>query len=393
MLFEKIGINYKKGHLTQLRICGKTVIQIEHIFDENNPLSKDLKITCPLFKKETNNKKVFYLKVNSKNYKTSMKCIEQWLDVANKMDADYYFICDDKDLERNILKTINFPNADIKFITSDRTILKSTLKKICSVSHLNAAYATLTAYKHSETNGIKNFWCIDADSIYIFAQTNDIVKSLTRAENIAENQDLHALTLDTERSSCLGLKWNFGVTYVRHNQDEYGNGYEAYLKSIVPKKLLEYYRIMLGLNHTKSSLSDIFSYLKATSLLKLATFNMTNIFVINWNLCNFDDISRMICTGTTDKTQHVPFYDALLFKPAGIKVADDVITIDLKFTQNYNRNYVSKILLESAHNLISTQQRVSATQMKSTITFQNMPSKESPKGLKSKIANLFKNKK
>lgn len=365
MIFKNFKVNYAKGELKLLQVFGKTILSIEHLRDSENKYNQAIKINTPLFKKFDSQKRIFYLKVSKKNYGYSLICLQQWIDLIEKMNADFYFICDDEDLKETILKNIRFYNNDIKFLKSDRKTFKPLLDKLCSDFLHNIAFAHLTAYSHAKKNNIEDYWDIDADDIYLFTNTDNLEKIIKSAEEKAKEQNIDIFSLDTKHSANLGLLWSFGATYIKSSVD-----LTNVLKTVNPVNLIDYYSHFFGKNNRTSGLNEVFTYIKAVNLLKIRTFNVPNLYCMNWGMCNFKDFPRML-----QHTQNDNLIDLPLFKIFKNKEYDKprcgIITLnDINLHEFNSENLMKKFLFNHAEYTFACKKEADNTKMK-TIIFKN----------------------
>lgn len=382
MFFKSIKVNYRKGILKQVKFCGKTVLQYEKTVDEENPYTKEIQITFPFKKKPNIDKKMFYLKVNNRNYGYSIMCLQQWINLIEQMDADYYIICDDEEVEKTILENISFSKSDIKFIKSDRKTYSPLLNMLCSKMFHNKAFAHLTAYTHAKSNNIKYYWDIDADDIYLFMSTKKLQELLEKAEEIAIEKNFHALSYDTDRSATLGLTWKMGITFVKVADE-----FDELLYSVNPIDLRNYYLNYFA--QKSSDLNGIFTYLKALGIMWLGTFNAPNVYCLNWGMCNFRDFSRMLQVADLPN-EILPVHDMLdKNRTQKHELSPDIISIDISMPKNLSKNIMNNMLLNYSNYLDICLRRSNQIVM-NNIIFKNTLKSPSKQTILSKIKKLFK---
>lgn len=218
------------------------------------------------------NQPVMYFKIDRMS-DFAKPCIQHWVNIACHMRADYYFICDNKFLKYHILRTVNFPGADIKFMPSSRRPLKSICKALCVPYWENATYAHLTPFYHAKKCGAKRFWAIDADDTMICLQHKRVVEILKAVQAKANENDMSAISLDIWRSRTLGRHWSWGIAYVNDNVDFY-NIFDSNpdLSWTTP-----YQEIDVNFN-----LDWFFTYLKDFKKIKIETFFVENMQFIHW---------------------------------------------------------------------------------------------------------------
>lgn len=209
-----LKVNHKK--IRQIKLFDIPLLEIESF--QNGSVKKHLWKWFPLCKKQECTKKpVMYLKIN-KTDDTSLKCLQQWIDVAYKMENPFYILCDKKELKQKILKNIIFQNKNVYFLQSNRgPLLTRIVKNLVSSFWKKATYAHLTTFFHTARLGIDSFWNIDADDTAFLCQTAEIASILQKAQEYAVSHKLNALSLDMHTSRSLGKHWSFGITYIQNN--------------------------------------------------------------------------------------------------------------------------------------------------------------------------------
>lgn len=225
------------------------------------------------------NQKIFYLKVN-RDILVSYSCIDYWLEIAYKMDAFVYFICDNNYLKWNIIKNCKFFNNNFIFVKSKRRKSRKIVKYFPELRWQNVGSAILTPFFHSVKNNYLNTWHIDADDMMFLNNSSDIINAIYKVENYANINDLDAINLDTITSNWYGMQWAFGFVYVRNAQKciqkciknrNYKNNF----------KIIEEYK----LHYINSNISDnidlLFTILRDTNQLNLKTFYIENSVFIH----------------------------------------------------------------------------------------------------------------
>lgn len=272
-LFEKIKIRLKNGKSTQFRICDIPVLQISEAKGKK-------KIILPFFNKHEINKNtpVFYLKVNSQADYLFL-CLQHWIKVIDSIGADYYILCDNKKIERNILKKIIFPNSNIKFIKSNKSsYLKKIVKTIASPFWVNATYANLTTFLHAKQNGITSFWNIDADDTLFCISPEKNAILLNKVKEYAEKNNIDAFSFDMHMSRTKGKHWSFGITYTRTAI----NWFEIFNKN----KDTSWRNNYLDFD-TNFNLDWFFTHLRNSKIAKCETFYVENVrFIHQGDLIN-----------------------------------------------------------------------------------------------------------
>lgn len=159
-----------------------------------------------------------YLKVNRMSYYAAL-CVQQWVDVAYSMRAEYYIVCDNKQLEYHLLRNVIFPDENIRFMTSMRKRLGHISRTLADGQWEKAACAHLTPFYHAKDMGKSKFWNIDADDTMFCLQNNRIARVLEMVQTTADSNEYSSLSLDMWRSVSHGRHWSCGVMYVNDNVD------------------------------------------------------------------------------------------------------------------------------------------------------------------------------
>lgn len=225
-------------------------------------------------KKEVENldKKVFYFKVNRQADYTLM-CIQHWVNTIRYFDCDFYFVCDNKRLERDIVRYICFKDTNIKFIRSQRKQLKKIANNLYTKYWKNATYAHLTPFYHAKEHAFKQYWTIDADDTMFLLNPPRVAEILERVETLAKQRNTTALSLDMWRTRTHGKHWSLGVVYIRDNVD-----------------LCHYFEETTSLDWTKAyeqidvafNVDWYFNYLKDSKNVAIETFYVENAYFIHW---------------------------------------------------------------------------------------------------------------
>ena len=269
-IFKKVFIKYLNVY--RIYFLGLPIIDIS-LFPTHNTLSFYKK------PKPYKNQKIFYLKVNRWHI-TAFHSINYWLELANKMDAFVYFVCDNKDFQYSILYECKFFNKDFIFINSDRVTMKKVVKIFSKGKWQNVANAIFTPFIHSVKNNYLNTWHIDADDMIFLNNQDRIANALYKVEEYANQNDIDAINLDTLTSHWYGIQWAFGLVYVRNPKQslnkcfenkDYKNNYQmissynlAYINSII-----------------SNNVDLLFTVLRDTKQLNLKTFYIENAVLIH----------------------------------------------------------------------------------------------------------------
>jgi hypothetical protein len=205
---------------TRTRVCN-----VRHLFLGDICLAKQFRANGKLKfeflpKNKVNKEKMtFFLKVNRLNSATMFN-LQQWLDVIAVMGADFYILCDNRQLKTEILKKNFFKDADIKFLKSRRGIFNriADFQKLAP-SWVKAAEAHLSTYWYSKKFSLKEFWNIDADDSFLSAPPEKVAHLLSQAQDIARAEHIDNFSFDFWHTKTEGRHWSFGATYTQNLND------------------------------------------------------------------------------------------------------------------------------------------------------------------------------
>ncbi|WP_428058217.1 hypothetical protein [Candidatus Avelusimicrobium faecicola] len=278
-LFEKIKLHTMDSTKSRvILVLGKPLVyyQREHFF-------KSFTFAWNLPVKNTSIP-VFYLKVNRLADYT-LPCIQHWINIINNTGADFYFLCDNKKLQNEILRWICFPNRNVKFISSWRKKLKKIIFNIGTKNWIKATAAHLTSFYHAKQQKITKFWTIDADDTMICQYPEKGAKFLQQVELYAEKHNVAACSLDMWRSRTKGKHWSFGVCYVRDMVD--------FCSIFDRNEDLSWISNYLKLD-TAFNLDWFFTYLKEKKNIKIESFYFSNCYFIHWGSFIFNPIGASV---------------------------------------------------------------------------------------------------
>lgn len=328
-LFSKIRINYTKGKLRQVRIFDIPVWQYEKSELTNNKL----KLSFPLFNKSPKSDLVFYLKFNSANFHYNIASLEHWINIVNAMGGDYYIICDNKNLERQILSQLKFDNSNIKFIQSDNTISSKLIKAIAIPFWRKAARAHLTTFYHAQKIGLNSFWNIDADDTMFFDEASNVAAALKIVQKYAVENNINCFSLDMHSSYFNGILWNFGVTFV------YDTG--ACIKAIkeIDGRMKQ--------ETPYCGADNYFRHLKNKNLLNCKTYNINNCYFVHWGQWGIIYILKTLQICKNNKLIYPFMAQMALNSDIGvIDTAPGIINFDTCITEESSRKFLDDILLK-----------------------------------------------
>lgn len=260
---------------------------------------------------------VFYLKVN-RNIEDTFICLQYWIDITYLMDADFYIICDNKELEINIYKKIKFKNENIKIIKSETRPFKRILKEQkIQKKWYKAAFAHLTVFHHAQKNNIQSYWNIDADDALFLTTPQNAVRILNHAQNYAKENNIDAFSFDFWATKTKGRHWSFGITYIKEHKD--------FITKIKENNIQwEEYK-----NYTSVHNIDwIFTFLKDKNIFKFETFYVENLCFLHWGRFFGDMKNSYLVTWKNGKMIY-PLWNIFKDKRAINFIPEKLIKFDL----------------------------------------------------------------
>ncbi len=344
-IFEKIKIQLINGKSRQIRFLDFPILQYDVIYTENK---KNKLYYFPFIKKNknyTNKNKystVFYLKVN-RNIEDTYINLQYWIDIVSVFSGDYYIICDDCELEKNILKNIVFSSSNIKFLKSkrhhfDKIIKKQKIEKCWQ----KACEAHLTVFDHAKKLGLNNFWNIDADDALFLISPTMAANFLKKAAEYAENNNLDAFGFDFWATKTKGRHWSFGITYTRNSVDYF--------------EKLEKYSIDWSIykHTTVYNIDWCFTHLKNIGQLKLKTFYTENLYFLHWGRF-FGDMKNSYLATWHNGIMTYPILAQIFKDKSGIHpipIQDDIIKLDYDIDSENCYKFAIEYLLKWKYNPI-----------------------------------------
>lgn len=245
---------------------------------------------------------VFYLKINRKADYT-INCIQRWVNIAYNLKSDFYFICDNKQLEYDVLSHVVFPDIRVKFLRSERKELKSICETVSTGKWINVACAQLTTFYHARKNGFNQFWAIDADDTSFCMNDKICANALKRVADYTNQKDVSVISLDMWHSRTNGKHWSWGIAYVNDNIDLLEicrlNPDLSWINS-------GEYPFRLGSGETNTDW--FFTYLKFIKKVKIETFYLENAWFIHWgNFLKFPGMTAAVYHWKDNKLSY-PIY-------------------------------------------------------------------------------------
>ena len=297
MLFEKIKFNIDQiDESRQINLFSYPIL--EYSKSKNNKRNL-LFFPCINKQNNINNKEIFYLKVN-RNEAYSIRCLQHWIDIINEYKADFYIICDNKDLKLRILKQIRFKDKNIKFLKSIKNSqTKRIVKNIATPLWEKATYAHLTPFYHSRKNNISKFWNIDADDTMFALYADKVAQILKRIALYADNNNFNAFSMDMHASRTHGKHWSFGITYTKNNI----NWFKIFLNNKNTSWCNAYMHYDYDFN-----LDWFFTYLRDNNLARNETYYIDNMLFIHFG----DFFYNTIGSGASIYSQQKIKYPILL---------------------------------------------------------------------------------
>ena len=320
-LFRKIKLKTEEGFSRRILLCNHTICQYDSIKDDRQ--KRHMQFYYPSAKKigsysnNPNNKRVFYLKVN-RNTNYAFLCLQNWINVVNELNADFYIICDKRELELKILERICFKNKNIKFLKSYNTKIKKYVKYMAVPGWRNAAKAHLTTFVHARENNINNFWNIDADDTMFMTTPNKVAEMISKAEAYATENNISAFSYDMWYSQEEAKHWSFGITYTNSNVDWF--------------KLFDSENIEWTSKYNCQKPYNIdwfFTYLRNCRNIKNETFYLDRVKFIHWGNFNCCHPSAAISTWENGKINYPIFKYFYNDQKASKIIPQDCVKLDV----------------------------------------------------------------
>lgn len=275
-VIDKIQLKNTEGKVIQYRLFGIP------IFEEfKNEKNKEIRLLLNKKRKEIDKEKpVFYLKINSTRY-FSLPCLQNWINIVEKMGCDYYIISDNPKITNLIIKNIIFPTDDIKIIKSCRSqFLRRIASKTANKAWRNAALAHLTTFLHSKKIGAKHFWNIDADDTLFLAKPEIVRDLLFNVQGYANENQILVFSLDMWNTWTRAKDWTFGISYITNNFDWFN-----VFKKINRNWTDNYYFLSWSDKKCVLNLDAFFTHLQKHLSLNIKTFYPENMRFIHY--CDF----------------------------------------------------------------------------------------------------------
>lgn len=296
-----------------------------HTYDANKNV-KRIYLLGKLINAPKKNRKefkyIFYFKIN-RDTDYSLMCIQHWINSINNFgeNYDFYFVCDNKILERKIARFICFRDSNIKFLPSMGSKIKNVAENLYTSYWRNATYAHLTPFYHAKANGIKRYWAIDGDDTFFCTDPKNVSLIIENIENLSIEKNYTAISLDMWRSRTLGKHWSLGIVFINDNIDLC-----HYFEAIKDKSWMENYK---GWDNA-FNVDWFFNYLKDYKKVSVETFYVNNCYFIHWGLFFRNPIGSSICFWK-EKMIEFPLFTGL-FKNnelGRLQISKDAIEIDI----------------------------------------------------------------
>lgn len=220
---------------------------------------------------------VFYLKVD-RIASYTMMCIQHWICVADAYGARICFVCDNKNLEKMIIKECTFQKlSDINFIKSIKKPTKEVVKQLYTGYWKNVTYAQLTPFYHAKEHKIERFFTIDADDTSFLMPPDKVAAGLKEAAKFAVLDEIQAFSLDMHCSRTRGKYWSFGVAFI--------NGTKSFTRIFEENKDRSWIEKLSRLQNFRLRIANVdhfFCYLKETGLAKIESFYLDKSSFVHW---------------------------------------------------------------------------------------------------------------
>lgn len=245
-----------------------------------------------------------------------------WLDVIKAIDADYYFVCDNKWLEHKVLKLCFFPNCDIKFISSFGKSIIHNAKNLYTGNWKNATYAHLTPFYHAKQNGFSNFWSIDADDTFFLMNADRTASALRCVKNYVLESNTDIISLDMWLSRTYGQHWSFGITYVDTNRVDYTDLFNR----VSSRSWMDFYNDI----EEAFNLDWFFTYLRDKTEINVGTFYVEHCWFVHFGNFISNPIYGWINYWESGKI-HYPILESVYnnIEIGCLNIADNILSIDV----------------------------------------------------------------
>lgn len=339
-IIEKIKLRITNKRVRQYRIFNIPFLEVTTDLKTRKKTFRNLLLNTPRPYNINcrSNAPLFYLKMN-RTFGYAFPCLQHWINIVNELDADFYIICDKPELEKDILKYIEFKNSNIKFMKSNVDATKKIAHTVATKGWWKAAYAHLTTFFHAKENNIQNFWNIDADDAMFIADPKTSAEILKAAEKYAENAKMDAFSFDMWNSRTNKKTWSFGITYTRMQTDWFKLFNEN--KDFAWTNKYQEYAYEWNLDYFMTHLRD-------THRINVGHFYCENLSFIHWGDFVINIITSSICKFKDGRVIY-PILNDVMNCPAigNIPIADDDIKLDL----NIDNNSCDKFALSFITNL------------------------------------------
>lgn len=269
---------------------------------------------------------VFYLKVN-RTERYSFINIQHWIDSIFLLpEPIVYFVCDNSELQRDILRHIDMHGKDVYFLNSNKETEKINhiISNITDNAWRNAGYAHITTFWHAKENQYPFFWNIDADDTYMCLDPVRIAEAFEMVEKSARQEGIHIYSLDMWRSNLMTYKgienWSFGITYTDNSVD-----WLSVMEQHCEDDLYQ-------LGDLELLIDDYFTYLKRVTSLKIETFYFENLKFIHYSDNLFEKATRSgFCHWEKGRLKYPILENCYgLVLNSDIPIASDVRKLDMK---------------------------------------------------------------
>ena len=283
-LIKKISIQTKRYKIRKIFCFGFPLYQYIKIKRYNKTLDKFKTYkfySISDFAKQKQKQRIFYLKVH-RVHRTAIDCIRQWINIADKMNAFIYFVCDNPNMKEEIYKNICLPSKNFKFIKSDRKTLRPEINKILhkverAEMWKRIAYSMLTPYIHAQKNNIPISYNIDADDILLCVEPDKIADAFIKAEKYAINNNIDLLNFDMFYSKSYGVHWSFGIV-ICTNHSRTIKTIRENINWRKNKNLIDKYNIC-WIDKFNFNVDWLFTFFRDTKQLNMKTFYIENALV------------------------------------------------------------------------------------------------------------------
>lgn len=271
------------------------------------------------------NNRCFFLKVNRRQPE-NMKCIKKWIDICNTIDCQFYIVCDNNQLRKEIKKHFKVNN----FLKSYKHELKKITCNLYTGDWKRATYAHVYPFYFCNQKNIKCHWDIDADDLMLCLDNEKIIDMIFKIEEMAQSKNVDAYSLDIWHSRTYNKHWSLGVVYINNNNKIYEN--------IILNQNKNWIDTLENIDESYN-LDWFLTYLNNQKKVNLKTFYIENAMLIHWGNFLLNPIYSGIIEWKHSKVYFPVLERLILYQQEPILITD-MDAIDLKVMKGECINYL-----------------------------------------------------